>query len=79
LYLEAIKNLIFKYEKEYNDDSHKILLEKLKETTIDSFSTVEYIFQIEFGENKQDEVKFEYNYDDLERMFNNILMFILKN
>jgi hypothetical protein len=26
---------------------------------------------IEFGENKQDEVKFEYNYEALERMFNN--------
>ncbi|VVM20174.1 hypothetical protein BSPWISOXPB_4347, partial [uncultured Gammaproteobacteria bacterium] len=37
LYLEAIKNLIFKYEHQYNDDSHDRLLEKLKQTTIDSF------------------------------------------
>jgi hypothetical protein len=44
LYLEAIKNLIFQYEKEYNDDSHDRLLEKLKETTIDSFSTVKHFF-----------------------------------
>jgi hypothetical protein len=70
LYLEAIKNLIFQYEHQYNDDSHDRLLEKLKETTIDSFSTVEHFFKIEFGENKQDEVKFEYNYEALERMFN---------
>ena len=70
LYLEAIKNLIFKYEHQYNDDSHDRLLEKLKQTTIDSFSTVEHFFKIEFGENKQDEVKFEYNYEALERMFN---------
>jgi hypothetical protein len=52
LYLEAIKNLIIKYEKKYNDDSHDRLLEKLKQTTIDSFSTVEHFFKIEFGENK---------------------------
>ena len=71
LYLEAIKNLIFQYEHQYNDDSHDRLLEKLKQTTIDSFSTVEHFFKIEFGENKQDEVKFEYNYEALERMFNN--------
>jgi hypothetical protein len=61
LYLEAIKNLIFQYEHQYNDDSHEILLEKLKQTTIDSFSTVEHFFKIEFGENKQDEVKFSYS------------------
>jgi hypothetical protein len=71
LYLDAIKSLIFQYEHQYNDDSHDRLLEKLKQTTIDSFSTVEHFFKIEFGENKQDEVKFEYNYEALERMFNN--------
>jgi hypothetical protein len=31
---------------------------------------VKHFFKIEFGENKQDEVKFEYNYEALERMFN---------
>jgi hypothetical protein len=48
--------------------SNKRLLEKLKGVNIDSFSTVEHIFKIEFGENKQDEVKFEYNYEALERI-----------
>ncbi|VVM26638.1 hypothetical protein BSPWISOXPB_4375, partial [uncultured Gammaproteobacteria bacterium] len=70
LYLDAVKNLIIKYEKKYHEKSHLRLLEKLKQTTIDSFSTVEHFFKIEFGENKQDEVKFEYNYEALEKMFN---------
>jgi hypothetical protein len=44
--LEAIKDLIFQYEHQYNDDSHDRLLEKLKQTTIDSFATVEHFFKI---------------------------------
>ena len=81
LYIDGVKEEIFKYEGLYNKESQRNIIEKVKKLKVTTFQTVEEIFKIEFPKpvtaqidekNKKIEQIFsEYNeYDKLKSVEN---------
>jgi hypothetical protein len=48
LYIDGVKEEIFKYEGLYNKESQRNIIEKVKKLKVTTFQTVEEIFKIEF-------------------------------
>jgi hypothetical protein len=69
LYLEAIKEEIYKYEDTYHQEAHDRLVLKLSETKIQSFETVVHIFKIEFQPPASTQKLIEHDENALAEMF----------
>jgi hypothetical protein len=81
LYIDGVKEEIFKYEGLYNKESQRNIIEKVKKLKFTTFQTVEEIFKIEFPKpvtaqideknRKIEQIFSEYNeYDKLKAVEN---------